>query len=47
VPGPWPFRHDFYLLINLAIGGSWPGLSAETPALPATMLVDWIRVHTL
>lgn len=46
VPGPWPFRHDFYLLINLAVGGSWPGLSADSPALPATMFVDWIRVHT-
>jgi beta-glucanase (GH16 family) len=45
VPGPWPFRHFFYLLVNLAVGGSWPGNSADGLALPATMLVDWIRVH--
>jgi beta-glucanase (GH16 family) len=45
VPGPWPFRHHFYLLVNLAVGGAWPGNTADGLALPATMLVDWIRVH--
>ena len=45
VPGPWPFDHDFYLLLNLAVGGDWPGNSAEDLVLPATMLVDWVRVH--
>ena len=45
VPGPWPFDHDFYLLVNLAVGGDWPGNATAEPALPATMLVDWVRVH--
>lgn len=44
VPGPWPFDHDFYLLLNLAVGGAWPGNASATPALPATMLVDWVEV---
>lgn len=44
VPGPWPFDHDFYLLLNLAIGGGWPGNAAVAAILPATMLVDWIRI---
>ena len=42
VPGPWPFDHPFYLLVNLAIGGDWPGNDGD-PALPAVLLVDWIR----
>lgn len=41
----WPFTHDFYLLMNLAVGGDWPGNSTEEPRLPATMLVDWIRAY--
>ena len=45
VPGPWPFRHSFYLLLNLAVGGAWPGNTLhEEAALPATMLIDWVRV---
>jgi beta-glucanase (GH16 family) len=39
----WPFDHEFFLMLNLAVGGSWPGLATE-PSLPATMLVDWVRV---
>ncbi len=45
VPGPWPFRHPFYLLINLAVGGRWPGNDARGIRLPATVLVDWVRIH--
>jgi beta-glucanase (GH16 family) len=44
VPGPGPFRHPFYLLVNLAIGGSWPGNDPAGLTLPATMLIDWVRV---
>ena len=47
VPGPWPFRRPFFLLLNLAVGGDWPGQETEDPALPAELLVDWIRVDTL
>ena len=42
--GAWPFQHPFFLLLNLAVGGDWPGLATAAPALPATLLVDWIRV---
>ena len=40
----WPFTHEVFLLINLAVGGDWPGNAGDDPPLPATMLVDWIRV---
>ena len=39
------FDHDCYLLLNLAVGGAWPGNGTNDPALPATMLVDWVRIH--
>jgi beta-glucanase (GH16 family) len=46
VPGDrWPFTHAFYLLINLAVGGDWPGNACADPPLPATMLIDWVRIH--
>jgi beta-glucanase (GH16 family) len=45
VPGPWPFRHPFHLLLNLAVGGDWPGLEPAAEAtLPATLEVAWVRV---
>jgi beta-glucanase (GH16 family) len=44
--GAWVFEHDFYLLVNLAIGGSWPGNTTDDPSLPATMLIDWVRVNS-
>lgn len=42
----WPFRHPFFLVVNLAVGDAWPGNDTKTPELPATLLVDWIRVRT-
>jgi beta-glucanase (GH16 family) len=41
---PWPFDHDFHLLLNLAVGGRWPGNETGDPSLPATMLVEWVQV---
>jgi beta-glucanase (GH16 family) len=41
----WPFTHDVFLLINLAVGGDWPGNSTDDPPLPATMLIEWIRAY--
>ena len=41
----WPFDHPFYLLLNLAVGGYWPGPPDATTHFPAKMLVDWVRVY--
>ena len=44
----WPFDdgQDSFILINLAIGGDWPGQpDAESP-FPAEMLVDYVRIYT-
>lgn len=40
----WVFDHPFFLLLNLAVGGSWPGDPDKTTTFPQTMLVDWVRV---
>jgi beta-glucanase (GH16 family) len=44
LPGPWPFDHFFFLILNLAFGGRWPGNDPAPSSLPAGMLVDWVRV---
>jgi beta-glucanase (GH16 family) len=40
----WVFDHPFFLLLNVAVGGNWPGNPDATTEFPQTMLVDWVRV---
>ncbi len=44
-PYPAPFNQPFYFILNIAVGGSWPGPPDETTVLPQLMLVDWVRVY--
>jgi beta-glucanase (GH16 family) len=44
-PFPAPFNREFHLLINLAVGGNWPGAPDGTTQFPQQMLVDYIRVY--
>jgi beta-glucanase (GH16 family) len=41
------FHKPQYVLINLPIGGSWPGSPDATTVLPATLYCDYIRVYKL
>jgi len=41
----WVFDYPFFLLLNLAVGGDWPGNPDETTLFPQTMLVDYVRVY--
>ena len=45
VPGPWVFDHPFFLILNLAVGGYWPGYPDDTTIFPQFMLVDYVRVY--
>jgi beta-glucanase (GH16 family) len=45
VPGAWVFDHPFFLLLNLAVGGNWPGDPNADTAFPARMKVDYVRVY--
>jgi beta-glucanase (GH16 family) len=42
---PWDFNHPFFLLLNLAVGGtgSWPGPPDSSTPNPAVMTVDYVR----
>lgn len=42
----WPYRFDFYLILNLAFGGSWGGQQGvDLTALPVTYEIDYVRVY--
>jgi beta-glucanase (GH16 family) len=43
--GTWVFDHRFFLILNVAVGGDWPGSPDATTVFPQTMLVDYIRVY--
>jgi beta-glucanase (GH16 family) len=45
VGGKWVFEKPFFVILNLAVGGDWPGAPDATTPLPARMLVDWVRVY--
>ena len=40
----WVFDKPFFLLLNVAVGGTWPGPADDTTPSPAAMTVDWVRV---
>jgi len=41
----WSFDRPFFLLLNVAVGGDWPGSPDATTVFPQTMLVDYVRVY--
>ena len=44
----WPFDsgQSNFILLNLAIGGDWPGAPDSTTPFPSQMLIDYVRVYT-
>jgi beta-glucanase (GH16 family) len=42
--GDWVFNNDFFLLLNLAVGGTLGGPVGPDTVFPAEMLVDYVRV---
>lgn len=39
------FHNNFFVLLNLAIGGNWPGFNVNDAAFPVRMYVDYVRVY--
>ncbi|MEM5947712.1 carbohydrate-binding protein [Spirochaetia bacterium 38H-sp] len=37
------FHRPFFVLLNLAVGGEWPGFTIDESVFPVTMYVDWVR----
>ncbi|MDQ6651893.1 MAG: glycoside hydrolase family 16 protein [Acidobacteriota bacterium] len=41
----WVFDHPFFIILNVAVGGYWPGNPDVTTVFPQQMLVDYVRVY--
>jgi len=39
------FHREFFILLNIAVGGTWAGRPSESTQFPLQMYVDWIRVY--
>ena len=44
-PHNWPFDQYFHFILNVAVGGNWPGDPDETTEFPQEMIVDYVRVY--
>ncbi len=44
-PWPAPFDQPFYLLMNVAVGGNFPGVPNADTHFPAELVVDYVRVY--
>ncbi|MEM1414447.1 MAG: glycoside hydrolase family 16 protein [Myxococcota bacterium] len=44
-PGPWVFDTPFYMILNLAVGGNFPGNPTDATPFPAQLIVDYVRVY--
>lgn len=46
IPYPAPFNHPFYIILNLAVGGNWPGDPDEnTNFEKEALIVDYVKVY--
>jgi beta-glucanase (GH16 family) len=45
INGTSEFHKPFFLLLNMAVGGSWPGNPDGTSVFPDTMFIDYVRVY--
>lgn len=44
-PYNWPFDQKFHFLLNVAVGGTWPGDPDSTTEFPQEMVIDYVRVY--
>ncbi len=44
-PYPAPFDQRFHIIMNVAVGGNWPGYPDGTTVFPQEMLIDYVRVY--
>lgn len=45
VPGEWVFEHPFFLLLNVAVGGTFGGAVGPDTTFPQRMTVEYVRVY--
>ena len=44
VPGDWVFDHEFFVILNLAVGGTFGGPVGPDTVFPAKILIDYVRI---
>ncbi|MFB9662636.1 ricin-type beta-trefoil lectin domain protein [Glycomyces mayteni] len=42
----WVFDHPFFMILNVAVGGNWPGYPDGSTQFPQTMKIDYVRVYS-
>ena len=42
---PAPFDQRFHILLNVAVGGNWPGNPDSSTVFPQKMIIDYVRVY--
>ena len=42
----WVYDHPFFIILNVAVGGAWPGDPDTTTKFPQKMLVNYVRIYT-
>ncbi|QKS89260.1 glycoside hydrolase family 16 protein [Curtobacterium flaccumfaciens pv. flaccumfaciens] len=42
---PWVLDKPFFVILNVAVGGNWPGSPDASTRFPQQMTIDWLRVH--
>ena len=42
----WVFDHPFFIILNVAVGGNWPGRPDRSTRFPQKMEVDYVRVYS-
>ncbi len=42
---PAPFNERFHIILNLAVGGNWPGYPDENTTFPQEFILDYVRVY--
>ena len=47
INGDWPYNNDFFFILNVAVGGEWPGSPDASTVFPQQMLIDYIRLYKL
>lgn len=45
LPNNWPFDERFHFLLNVAVGGNWPGSPDNSTVFPQVLEVDYVRVY--
>jgi beta-glucanase (GH16 family) len=45
VPGQWVYNHPFYIILNVAVGGTFVGPVGANTTFPQQLVVDWVRVY--